>query len=124
MGVEYSRLYRERELQGEINLTPSLNEQDALPEGEKKAIKKVRLAKVPSSVLTVDAAEEDKVYTPEEGQYFSKIVIKKIPSDYVVPEGTYRIYKDGTYDVSKYNEAVVNAVYGESPFYEGKFTVL
>lgn len=94
-----------------------------IPEGseeitENKTVDVSKLAQVvvnvphpPSHEVTITPVKGTQTETPPEGEYFNKVIVKPIPEEYIIPEGTKVIEENvENLDITQYKYVTVNAL--------------
>ncbi len=58
---------------------------------------------------TITPTKEEQVVIPDDNIFaLSKVIIEKIPDEYIIPNGDIEINSNGTYDVTEQSNAIVN----------------
>lgn len=92
----------------EITITPGSSKQTVSPSEGYAGIGTVTVSKVSTQTKTVTPTKSSQSITPSSGKYFSKVTVKAIPDDYIIPSGTKEILENGTYDVTDTASVNVN----------------
>lgn len=80
---------------------PAVEEQIILPDIEYNALSKVTISPVVLEVKTVTPTKMEQIINADEGLGLSKVIVESIPNDYIIPNGSLEITKNGEYDVKE-----------------------
>lgn len=70
----------------------------------------------PEQEKTVTPNKTELTVTPDNGYALSKVTVKAIPSDYIIPSGTKEITANGTHLIREYREVNVNVTLDETQY--------
>lgn len=110
----------------EITLTPGSTKLISSPSEGYAGIGKVTVSKVLTQTKTVTPTKSVQAITPTSGKFFSKVTVKAIPDDYIIPSGTQEILENGTYDVTDAASVNVNVTvptYDFETYIGGDFSI-
>lgn len=98
-----------------LEVTPTSEKQEFIHE-ESYGYDKVVVNAVSLQDKTVEPTKEQQVIVADESYSgLNQVTVNKIPSDYIIPDGTLEIDKNGTHDVKNYEQVSIN-VHEPSPY--------
>lgn len=98
---------------GEITLqektvTPTTSSQNVIADSGYDGLSKVIVNAIQTETKTIAPTTSEQNIIPSNGKYLSLVTVGAIPSNYIVPSGTFNITENGTHDITEYSAVNVN----------------
>lgn len=105
----------------DLTITPSFETQTFTPTEENTYYENVtcEAINITTSPVTLTPTENTQEVYPSENEYFNKVTVNPIPSEYIIPTGSLDIDENGTYDITNY--ATINVSVSSSPKLPSQF---
>lgn len=123
--ITYQRVYRENNILEEVTLTPSGSNQTASLGKDKFAVKQIHIKPIIEESFSGEPIEgNNQTYAPTNGTFYTEAAIKRIPEEYLIPQGVVFAASNGNYDVRESKEIKVVTGADEWEPYTGGYTVI